>query len=245
MKLKMLVMITLFELWAGAIPTLGQRFMPNDEPINMITPLRQLNIHLLTAGVEVVPNDRRQTGNKTHPGDYYRSPLGAARLPLEINDRQEIVHNISSIVRKEFYDSAIVSSVLGYKYKLHAEEIERREYYLRYSLADTIYVISGWVGKFLSFYRAVPGHIKYNFKEIQVAVSQLAARDIQISKDAFEKSSRNNPYFIEYIDKYKMIRVRCYHISEIVGFDEKINNFITNPFTLIEITKFIDKEAMP
>jgi hypothetical protein len=116
---------------------------------------------------------------------------------------------------------------------------------VRYSQGDTIYVISGWIGKFLSFYRAVPGITKYDLRDLQENVSRLAAFDIQIPEEAYDKSSHDSCYFIEYVSREKMARIRCYHVSEEVGVDTTANRLITNPRTLIEITKFIDKEVMP
>lgn len=219
-------------------------FKLTGEPQDIMSPLKEMGIGLFTPRANVVPFDIRQAILKA-PGDYFVSPHGAAEVSIPETTKEEIRASLLSTINSRYFDDYLLDSLRGYTFQLGGEDQPRGEYYIRYSRNDTIFVISGWLGKFISFYRAVPGHKKYSFDDLQKAIAQLIAIGIEIPHEAYEKSSRDNPYFIEYIDREKIVRVRCYHISEIVRFDEQANNFITDPYTLIEITRFIDKETMP
>jgi hypothetical protein len=189
----------------------------------------------------------RQPLQKGSAGDYYRSPWwGADSITLASNEKTNIdmllIENISSA----FYDSFILNNMRGYQYQLKEyENFIRREFYIRYSQGDTIYVISGWLDKFLSFYRAVPERIEYDLSELQAHVSRLAAFDVDIPLTAFKSAPRESPYFVEYINKERMFRIRRYHIAEEIGMNEENRRPIMVPRTLIEITKFLDPEMVP
>jgi hypothetical protein len=79
--------------------------------------------------------------------------------------------------------------------------------------------------------------------DLNKKISEVAAINTEIPKDVFEQCSRDNPYLIEYVGKDRMQRVRCYHISEQRKGQD--NPLVTDPYTLIEITRFLDKEMVP
>ena len=219
-------------------------FTLSREPGNVFSPTKQLGMRFHIAAAGGVPYFIRYPDIKT-PGDYYRYPRGAANTELSSQEMDEVILALSAAVNGVLYDASIIESLAKFRYRLIQEGFDRDEYFVRYSQGDTVYVISGWTGKFLSFYRGVPGIIKYDLKGLQENVSRLAAFDIEIPQETYDKSSHDNPYFLEYVNRDKMTRIRCYHVSEEVGVDTTANSLITNPRTLIEITKFIDKEVMP
>jgi hypothetical protein len=158
--------------------------------------------------------------------------------------RNEIVTILNATIKSDYYDNIILDSLDGFKYRLYGDSTDREECFIRYTQADTTYVISGWLREFISFYRAVPGIINYDLKELQREVLKISSVDIEIPKKDFEASPKDNPYFVEYVDMDKMTRIRCYHISEVKILNEE-KKTINTPFTLIEITRFLDKEVMP
>jgi hypothetical protein len=210
----------------------------------MTTPLEQLGIRINMQLADRVAFDLRQPIMNI-PGDYFRYPYGADTMTISPEASEEITSTLHNSIKKAFYDSSILGALKGLRYRLYGQDSTREEYHIRYAQGDTIYVISGWLGKFLSFYRSVPGFIKFDLKELQDNVSRVAASDIKIPKEAYEKSSRDNPYFIEYVNHEAMYRIRCYHIGEMGSMGGNTDPFFSKPYTLIEITKFLDKEVMP
>ena len=231
-------------IWHNECLPADSHFRTQTEPRIIASPQKQLGIGLFVPAIDVVFFDRRQPGIEA-PGDYYRFPWGADTITITSAMKIEIVTALQAAIRPVFFDTLVVGSITGYRYRLRAEQLHREEYHVRYCQGDTVYVISGWTGKFLSFYRAVPGVIKYDLNELQQNISRFAAFDVQIPQEAYDKSSHENPYFVEYVNRDKMTRIRCYHVSEETGVDTTSNSLITIPRTLIEITKFIDKEVMP
>jgi hypothetical protein len=219
-------------------------FSLDNEPLNIDSPIGKLGILYPPQAFGHMPYFIRYAGIKS-PGDYYRYPRGAHKDSLSVAAKKEITSILQSTVKPDFYDEQIIGSLASFRYRLELEDSPREDFFVRYTGADTVYVISGWLGKFLSFYRAVPGTLNYDLRELQEIVSLFAAFEITIPKESYEKSSKDNPYFIEHIDREKMYRVRCYHISEQAGADKTTSHLVMCPYTLIEITKFIDKETMP
>ena len=214
------------------------------EPLNIYSPTKQLGLFLNRENLNNIPILIRQENNIA-PGDYYRYPKGAKPISLPQTSRTEILSLLENTIKDNYYDSTLLISTRGYSYFLSEDSLVRNEYHLRYSLGDTIYVVSGWLGKFLSFYRAIPGIQKYDYDTLNRKISELAAFDIQVPKEIYEKSSKDAPYFIEFVDRDKMTRVRCYHVTEIISFGQSFEDRTTRQLTLIEVTRFLDKEMMP
>ncbi len=218
-------------------------FIPNQEPYNINTPEAQLKINIVPQLSTPIPSWIRQSLYDKVAGDYYRSPFNAPRSAINSNEKEFIWNLLLSNIKTAYYDSVLIDNIGIYEYKLRNEEYPRRDFFLRYSEADTIYVISGWSDKFISFYRAVPGIHKYDLKDLNKKLMELSKIDIAIPKNIFENCIKSNPYFIEYVDRDRMLRVRCYQISEQRKGQD--NPLITDPYTLIEITRFLDKEMVP
>jgi hypothetical protein len=230
-------------------------FLPNIEPSNIYSPLDQLGLPFNVAFIGVPPSYMRRANLKA-PGDYFRSPEGINSNTLSQDEINIITNILKPLIKNIFYDQFVLDSLKGYQYHLYSDSIMREDFFIRYSQGDTIYVISGWVGKFLSFYRAVPGIIKYDHDALQKEIFKIAVESIYIPQEIFNKAPMGDPlifsktgekpYFIEYVDKEKMIRVRCYQISEeIPKPGQESSPFNSTPRTLIEITKFLDKDVMP
>jgi hypothetical protein len=218
-------------------------FVINPEPINVNSPLDQLGINMIPPLIDNPPNWIRQKLHGSYLGDYYRSPGPIPESVIKEEEKVSAWNFLKEDINALNYDSAIFSNISAYEYKLFNEELPRRDIFLRFSKADTVYVISGWVGKFISFYRSIPKYYKYDLNELNENISELSKMDIKIPPEIYEQCSKNNPYFIEYVDHAEMLRVRCYHIYE-----ERMNIdtlFAYGPYTLIEITRFLDKEMVP
>lgn len=228
-----------------AVSGYGQksRFVLNTEPMNIYSPLYELKINLIPEISGAIPDEIRQSLYKKVAGDYYRNPLNAPKGIISREEKGLVWNFLKDNIKAANYDSMILENISVFEYKLDKEEIPRRDCFLRYSEADTIYVISGWIGKFFSFYKAVPEIHKYKLSELNERISEIATFNIKIPKDAYEKYSKDNTYFIEYIDRERMLRIRCYHISE--QRKGQASAFVSDPYTLIEITRFIDKEMVP
>lgn len=218
------------------------QFNISREPESVYSPLDKLGIHLYLPIIDEVPFDVRQRILHA-PGDYFRYPRGAKIVEIRKEEINTIGDNLSGFIKGDHYDSCTLNNIVGIQYTFKVDSITRSEYFLRYSKADTIYVISGWFDKFLSFYRAIPGSFKYKLAELNGKISEIAANKISIPKDIYNQSLKDSSYFIEYVDRDRMLRVRCYHISEQRKGQD--NPLVTDPYTLIEITRFLDKEMVP
>ena len=218
-------------------------FALNPEPVNINSPIQQLGINMVPELIETPPSWIRQSLYKSYAGDYYRSPFPIPKSIIKEDEKISAWTFLNDGIKPANYDSSIFNNICAYEYKLLNEDAPRRDIFLRYSKADTIYVLSSWSGKFISFYRSVPRFSKYNLDELNKNIAQISRLDIKIPTEIYEHCSRDIPYFIEYVDKVKMLRIRCYHISE-----QRMNGevqYSDGPYTLIEITRFLDKEMVP
>lgn len=178
------------------------------------------------------------------PGDYFRWPSGADTVKLAIEEFSEIESSLQKTVDGSFYDRFVLDNLTGYGYSLDKGKIYRKEYYVSYAVGDTIYVISGWFGKFLSFYEAVPGAFRLSIEEFQARIKVLSP-SYQIAKEGdFKEIDDKNNYLFEYIDKKNMTRVRNYLVDATFIPDNSTDAHVQK-YNLIEITKFIDPEVMP
>jgi len=237
-------LISIFMILFFQIGACGEAsFVLNNEPFNIASPLNELGIIPNTALADVVPFWRRYESIKA-PGDYYTSPIGADTMTLSSEDKKEIILLLKINIITAVYDSTILDNISGYQYKLYSEKEKRREYFIRYAKGDTIYVISGWLGKFLSFYQAIPGSTCYSLNEFQNNVKKLSPSYIKAPDSSF-RVNPNGPYFLEHYDKEYMLRIRGYLIGEQASVDTTTGYPIEKNYSLIEITKFIDKGMIP
>jgi hypothetical protein len=178
------------------------------------------------------------------PGDYSLWPIGADTITLNEQQRSEISEQLNENIRLSFYDDFVLQHLHGYEYTIGSDSIQRREYYVSYARGDTIYVISGWLGKFLSFYRAIPGDFRYDTSQLQNEVGKLSPSYRETKDDSFKRIDEEKDYFLEYLDRDNMMRVRNYLVDATFIFDDSRQGTMKK-YNLIEITKFIDPEAMP
>jgi len=179
------------------------------------------------------------------PGDYFYSPMNADTVALDSSIRAEIRSILASFVDSSYFSNDMISFLKGYTYRLCEECTRRNEYHIRYSCGDTLYVISGWIGKFISFYRAVPGDSKLSMGQLQNEIARLSPSYQIADSAAFVVKDTRSGYFCERVDRQNMMRVRNYTITEIPGPKSKHDLNQAWTYNLIEITKFIDKEMLP
>jgi hypothetical protein len=179
------------------------------------------------------------------PGVYYLSPKGAYAISLSKDEYDSVITLLNATIDSTYHGYSAVRHLGGYYYEMDHGRIKRRENYLRYINGDTIFVISGLPGKFLNFYRAVPDTIPYTISQLQEEVRKLCPGFIAGPKDAFTQSYHGYEYFLEYIDKKNMMRIRCTFVNE--GKAEWVRDRWVGGkyYNLIEITKFIDPAVMP
>ena len=221
----------------------SERFKIDEDPAAMQTPILQLGVNRIPSMALEVSVDRRQPLKYGPPGDYFRSPFIPDTVEIAISEINEIRDLLAQNIKAELFDSLVLANIVGYQYQFKRYGEERREYFVRYAKADTVLVISGWFGKLFSFYVALPGWTTCDENHLQAKISALTNANIELRKIP-DKRQISDPYFIEYIDRANMVRVRNYHIRELI---ETLD--VTQPEyrdrTLIEITRFLDKEAMP
>ena len=180
------------------------------------------------------------------PGDYFRHPAGANEMKLTEKDIKEVEGLLTAAVSPHYYDSYVLDNLTGYEYQLLEGKVSRREYYVKYGTGDTVYVISGLLGDFLSFYRAVPGDFRLSINQLKTEAEKLSPV-VQFGDDKkFIQKQNEYIYFTEYLDRDQMIRVRNYQVIKYAKDEAEAKEYPKGKYyNLIEITKFLDKEAMP
>jgi hypothetical protein len=178
-----------------------------------------------------------------HPGDYFFTPESADSTSLTDTEFSEIESLLLKNVYDSYYDDFVLENLTGYEYTFADSAIWRRDYHVCYARRDTIYVISGWLGKFLSFYRAVPGDSRHDIDELQNQVKLLSPSYRKTKEKSFKQIDEEINYFLEYVDKPNKMRIRNYQID--AGFRYGVSGDIEKKYNLIEITKFIDPEVIP
>jgi hypothetical protein len=184
----------------------------------------------------------------TYLGDYFYPP--DAFLPRNFvniqtdswtspSDSLDLFNFIRDITK--INESRVILSLTKYVYDF--PKGARREAYTMLSDADTIYVISGWLDKFLSFYRVVPGDKRLTIPELMKELEKITPLSKEIDQKKFRTESDSVNYLIEYVDKVKMFRVRNYLMKATLPPDP--TNSPESYHNLIEVTKFYDKEAIP
>jgi hypothetical protein len=153
----------------------------------------------------------------------------------------------------QFYDSAIVASLQGYYYEF--PNGPHREFYTMFANGDTVYVISGLFGKFISFYRATPGDFRLEPDKLLTEVRKISSLidGLEIGADDFVRRDDPGNYFLEYVNRDALVRIRNYQMKAILPPDppdttiqETIDFRDTRkPYNLIEVTKIIDGSIIP
>ena len=183
--------------------------------------------------------------NPLWPGVFYLKPQSAYAISLSEDEYHDLTTLLKATIDSSYHGYSVLRHLGGYYYEMNHGKIKRREYHIRYTKGDTIFVISGWPGKFLNFYRAVPDTIKYSVAKLQEEVGKLCPKYAAGPEHEFTQSYDGYQYFLEYIDRNNMMRIRCIFINE--GSAEWVKNkWVSGEYyNLIEITRFIDQNTMP
>ena len=187
------------------------------------------------------------------PGDYFRYPRGADSATLSQSEKNEVKSILQNTIDSSLYNPSVLKNLNGYKYSMDHGNVNRREYHVRYSCADTTYVISGWLGKFLSFYRVITGDIRLSIDDFQQEIKSIYHSYAKGKTKIFTNKRDELNYFIQYADRENMLRVRNYQIFEWQYPDledippgQRYYDFLGKKYyNLIEVTRFIDEEVMP
>jgi hypothetical protein len=207
-----------------------------------------LNLDRLPLMTQFVPVIRQSS--PTNPGDYFypadtyiNSEFIAKDLHVQLTTAEiKVIEDfLKENLLTRFSDSVVLSSLKGYNFIFR--DGLHREPYTMLSEGDTVYVISGWLGKFLSFYRVVPGDFRLKVPELMQELEKITPISQEIKEGSFRHVSDSLNYLLEYVDKDKMFRVRNYLMKTVLPPDPPDGK--EKYYNLIEITKFYDKGAIP
>jgi hypothetical protein len=199
-----------------------------------------------------------RSANDIYPGDYFW-PAFAGTPPAILSYPNYLIKNPSSEEKQQialflkdyfpmrFQNPALIDSAQAYTLRcLYTPDSVRHEFYIMLSEGDTIYVISGWDGKFISFFRANPYDKKltptdFIAQAIQIApgLGKLALSDQMVKVDT-GKVWEEKTYFLQSYEISNRLWLRHYPISVVLPPDnpetgkEKLYN-------LIEISKIYDQ----
>lgn len=183
----------------------------------------------------------------TFPGDYFWPPHTRFKMAsdivtqLRVSENGTILEFISGTASRVIPNSLILGSLRGFAYDFRSGS--RREAYTMLSEGDTVYVVSGWLGKFLSFYRVVPGDFRLSSSEFMKELGEITPLAGEIKESGFRHESDSLNYLWEYVDKDKMFRVRNYLMRTVLP--PSPPDSPEQYYNLIEVTRFYDKEAIP
>ena len=215
------------------------------EPLNIDTPNELLGLGIRYQMEDGNVSQTRRDRNPKNPGDYFLLPRGAYGIKLDNAEFEAITTSLKSFIIPSLYNPFVLANLKGYYYEMNRGTVKRREYHVRYTRGDTVYVISGWLGNVISFYYAIPGDFKYSIDELQKDVKKLSPTYKIAPATSFKDDSKDGTYFLEYVDRKNMMRIRSYFVSDTFSFNERKQKFNSINYTLIEITKFLDKNNLP
>jgi hypothetical protein len=207
-----------------------------------------LGLYMSPFATQLMPGVRQTT--LAYPGDYFFPadayiPYQFAAKYLHARLTADEINSTGNFLKEylssRFSDTTILSSLKGYSFEIPGSQ--HREPYTMLADGDTVYVISGWLGKFLSFYRVVPGDFRLTVPELIDQLDKLTPLAREINEKGFRHESDSLNYLWEYVDKDKMFRIRNYLMKATLP-----PNPPDSPekyYNLIEITKFYDKGVIP
>jgi hypothetical protein len=233
-----------FAIGSDAIAESSQ-FAISDEPLNIQTPREYFGLTLRYAVNDGGIDQFRRDFQLKSPGIYYLWPRGAHKIELESTEFYEVLNWLKSNIEPAFYDLYVLMHLKGFYYELQGGSTKRREYHVRYVKSDTIFVISGWLGKFYCFYMATPTNEKYSVSHLQQKLKNICPDYVAGNDSLFRKQAETENYFLDYVDRDRMTRVRNFFVDEGLRPSEDGQRLIGSKYNVIEITKYIDKEAMP
>jgi hypothetical protein len=193
-----------------------------------------------------------RSANDIYPGDYFWPPFtvprGSSIDQPSAKEKQQIAQFLKEYFPEQFQNPALIDSAWAYNYGCY-ENVDRREFYVMLSQGDTIFVISGWMGKFISFFRVVPhdrkatpsGFIK-QVKDLAPALGKLGLSD-SLAKVYNYAGVVDSNYFMETYDKDSRLWLRHYPFKAVLPPDnpEKGKERLYN---LIEISKIYDQDML-
>ncbi len=213
-------------------------------PIRIYSRSQQIYLGIFPSSIASIGvQDWARGENPESPADYFRSPEGADTTNFTDAEFSEIESLLTRNIRATYYDDFVLENLTGYEFTMGDSGVWRRECYVKYARGDTVYVLSGWLGKFLSFYRAVPGDFRYDATNLQKEVEKISPSFMIAKEKAFKRIDEEINYFLEYVDKPNKMRIRNYQIY--ARFMYGVSGDREKKYNLIEITKFIDPEVMP
>ncbi len=210
---------------------------------------------LISAEVPAICNAPwTRSANFGLPGDYFWTaitsfpPPSPERLKNSIKrptaeERKQILHFLKDHFAIQFQNSTLIDSGQTYTYGCYSSD--RHEFYLMLSEGDTVYVISGWFGKFMSFYRAVPYDKRLTPADLIAEAQKIAPgiRKFGLSDSLVNVDTSlvwdQKLYFLELDDNAHHLRLRHYPINVVLP-PEDPKTGKERLFNLIEITKMND-----
>ncbi len=206
--------------------------------------------------IETVPNGLIRQPNNFFAGDYFWPPnafqmvypdSSAFAKSLTFTERNQIEALIERYYAPRFSDTAIISSLQGYYYEFyssssyHFECGPRREFYTMLAEGDTIFVVSGIMGKFMSFYRAVPGDFRLSPEQFLSQVRGVSSIIDGLKIAGGDLTQKDDPdnYLLQYINKQALIRLRNYQLEAVLPPADP-GSRTPRIYNLIEITKILD-----
>ncbi len=209
---------------------------------------------MVPAVCQAMPNVRSSNG--IYPGDYfwpafagYPSSLGLPQFKLEqldAEEKQSLVRFLKEYFPEKFHISALIDSIRTYTYGCYSGD--RHEFYLMLSEGDTIYVISGWFGKFMSLFQAVPSNkiltpadfIK-QIKEIAPALRKSKLSDSLVSVDNYVYGERGDTtFFMQAYDPVNRMWFRNYPTKLVLPPADPAKGK-EKPYNIIEISQIYDE----
>ncbi len=190
--------------------------------------------------------------NDEYPGDYFWPPNALLSTnpeddgynsPLDIAEKSTIAAFLARYVSPRYSDSLIITSLQGYFYVF--PNGPRREFYTMFADSDTVFVVSGILGKFMSFYRAVPGDFRLSPDQFLTQVRGISSitDGLKIAEGDFTKKDDPDNYFLQYIHKQALIRLRNYQLEAVLP-PAGPESRTPRKYNLIEITKIVDRSII-
>jgi hypothetical protein len=199
-----------------------------------------------------------RSANSGLPGDYFWPAV--ADLPPEIlsyvnysikrpsaEEKKEIMQFLKDYFLVRFQIPALIDSAQTYTIScLYTPDSVRHEFYLMLSEGDTIYVISGWFGKFMSLFRASPYDKRltpadFIAQAIQIAprIRKLSLSDQMVKVDTGQVWEEKT-YFLQAYEISNHLWLRHYPISVVLPPDDP-KSAKEKLYNLIEISKIYDQ----
>lgn len=196
-------------------------------------------------------SDLVRSANTVLPGDFfwpstiYSDDMAIKRITPE--EKKQIALFLKDYFPEKFQDSTLIDSAQSFTYRcMYTPDSVRHEFYLMLSEGDTIYVISGWFGKFMSLFRASPYDKRltpadFIAQAIQIAprIRKLSLSDQMVKVDTGQ-AWEEKTYFLQAYEISNHLWLRHYPISVVLPPDNP-KSAKEKVYNLIEISKIYDQ----